>query len=795
VNRGHKLFAAFGLAALLAAGVVAGLLLRHWLFVPESPPAPRDAGPKPVPASLTGSVSCRECHEKFYELWSTSHHGLAMQPFTPELARSKLVPQGEEIRVGDAQYRAEFSNDKGWMAEKGPGGQRTYPIAYALGGKNVFYFLTPLERGRLQVLPLAFDVRKKAWLDAAGSMVRHGGQVPDRPLPWTHARLTFNTACHSCHVSQLSTNYDFATDTYHTTWAEPGINCETCHGPGGEHVRIFRAVKDGPKPKELGLISTRSLTAEQLNDLCAPCHAKMQPLTGACKPGDRCFDHYDLGTLEDPDFHPDGRDLGENYTYTSWRMSPCAQSGKLSCLHCHTSSGRYRFTEQPNQACLPCHEKEVKDAADHSQHPAGKPGFNCVDCHMPKTLFARMARSDHSMLPPTPAATAAYKSPNACNLCHADKDVAWSEGYVRKWRARDYQAPVLQRAGLIAAARKGDWSRLPEMLDYLGRKDRQEIFAASLLRLLHGCDDERKWPAVFQALRDPSPLVRARAADALAVHPSREAAEALLAAARDEYRLVRIRAAAALAGRWPEGLEAQARRDLERATAELEACLRLRPDDFSSHLGLGNYFMNRREYPRALAEFQIAARLQPDVVAPLVNEALVQNLMGQNESAERCLRQALKLEPENAAVHLNLGLLLGEQGRWAEAEAAFRATLKADPCNAVAAYNLAVILAQDRLPEAIAWCRKALEARPQEPKYAYTLAFYQKQAGEVEQAARTLARLVESGRADASAYQLLGTIHEERGRAAEAREVYRKAAEDRRLTQAERAHFGARANP
>jgi tetratricopeptide (TPR) repeat protein len=422
---------------------------------------------------------------------------------------------------------------------------------------------------------------------------------------------------------------------------------------------------------------------------------------------------------------------------------------------------------------------------------------------MPKTVFARMARSDHSMLPPTPAATAACKSPNACNLCHADKDAAWSEGYVRKWRARDYQAPVLQRAGLIAAARKGDWSRLPEMLDYLGRKDHQEVFAASLLRLLHGCDDERKWPAVFQALRDPSPLVRARAADALAVHPSQEALEALLAAARDEYRLVRIRAAAALAGRWPgnsgtdqtSGLSPNSRRDLERATAELEACLRLRPDDFSSHLGLGNYFMNRREFPKALAEFQTAARLQPDVVAPLVNEALVQNLMGRNEKAENCLRQALKIEPESAAAQLNLGLLLGEQGRLAEAEAAFRATLKADPCNAVAAYNLAVILAQDRLPEAIAWCRKALEARPQEPKYAYTLAFYQKQAGELEQAARTLTRLVESGRADASAYQLLGTIHEERGRPAEAREVYRKAAEDRKLTDAERAHFAARAKP
>ena len=31
------------------------------------------------------------------------------------------------------------------------------------------------------------------------------------------------------------------------------------------------------------------------------------------------------------------------------------------------------------------------------------------------------------MLPPTPAATIAFRSPNACNLCHKDKDAAWAD--------------------------------------------------------------------------------------------------------------------------------------------------------------------------------------------------------------------------------------------------------------------------------------------------------------------------------------------------------------------------------
>ena len=82
-----------------------------------------------------------------------------------------------------------------------------------------------------------------------------------------------------------------------------------------------------------------------------------------------------------------------------------------------------------------------------------------------------MRRSDHSMLPPTPAATIAYKSPNACNICHTDKDAAWADGWVRQWRKRDYQAPVLLRASLIDAARRRDWKKLPAMLEYVERDE------------------------------------------------------------------------------------------------------------------------------------------------------------------------------------------------------------------------------------------------------------------------------------------------------------------------------------
>ena len=75
---------------------------------------------------------------------------------------------------------------------------------------------------------------------------------------------------------------------------------------------------------------------------------------------------------------------------------------------------------------------------------------------------------------------------------------------------------------------------------------RDEVFAASLLRLTMAAPDEGH-PPLLKAIQDPSPLVRAAAAESLALRPSQESFQALVAAAGDSYRLVRIRAASSLA--------------------------------------------------------------------------------------------------------------------------------------------------------------------------------------------------------------------------------------------------------
>lgn len=509
----------------------------------------------------------------------------------------------------------------------------------------------------------------------------------------------------------------------------------------------------------------------------------------------RFFDHFDLVTLENPDYYPDGRDLGENYTYTTWLQSPCVKSGKLDCVKCHTSSGRYRFKDEAkaNDAYLPCHAERVKSAAEHIHHPPDKPGVptKCVSCHMPMTAFARMSRSDHSMLPPAPAATLQFGSTNACNLCHRDKDAAWADQKVRQWRTRDYQAPLLKRASLIDAARKRDWKKLPEMLTYITNPERDEVFAASLVRLTMSAPDEQVRPMRLKAIQDPSPLVRAAAAEALSVRPAQESFPALVTAAGDSYRLVWVRAAASLAAYPPNWVNAEDQKRVQQATEEYLTSLTARADQWTSHYNLGNYYLNRGDVKQALASYDTALKIEPRAAMVMVNAAMAYAKMGAPDRAEKSLVKSIKIAPGNAAAHFNLGLLRAEQKRVKEAEQELKGAFRLDPKMAPAVYNLCILTIKNRPAEALSWCRKAVALNPQEPKYAYTLAFYQKEQQDLQGAAATLRDLLTQRPGFVDGYLLLAEIYVHQGARAQAETLLRKILQQENLPPRDRGRIAA----
>ena len=186
------------------------------------------------------------------------------------------------------------------------------------------------------------------------------------------------------------------------------------------------------------------------------------------------------------------------------------------------------------------------------------------------------------------------------------------------------------------------------------------------------------------------------------------------------------------------------------------------------------------------------SKLDPQGIIPLVNVSIAHARMGQLGKAEENLNRALRIDPKNAAANFNMGLLKAEQGEKAVAEAFLRTALASDPMMGEAAYNLSVLIAQDRPEEALTWAKKAVEVRPADAKYAYTLAFYEQQRGNVGEAIRVLLDLTARRPAYANAYLLLGDMYEKQGRAKEAENTYRKILADEGLSRQERAFIEAK---
>ncbi len=741
-----------------------------------------------------GSSECLSCHERFYELWSTSHHGKAMEAFSARLAQT-LEPMKEPLTIGGETFMVEFDEQggvlKGTLAD---GTKKEWRLRHSFGGRNVRYFLIPLDKGKLQVAPLAYYVHQRKWYDSTGSMVRdfQDSGPQDAALHWTDRMLTFNTSCHDCHVSQLDKNYNPEDDSYTTTWKEEGINCETCHGPAEAHVREAEAAAargEELKSDNLKLLRFHDdLDMAQRDATCGPCHAKGNVLTRDFTPGELFFDHYDLTSYEDRDFWPDGRDLGENYTQTGWMANQCnLNTHNLECIHCHTSSGRFRFKDNPNRSCLPCHEKRVDHILAHSHHTE-EAGVTCIDCHMPTTAQAFMSRSDHTFRPPSPAATLEFGSPNACNLCHNNKeaimgdykghkkeDAEWADKHVKEWFGADSGKEILEQGRIIAACRAGNWDKLPEILAYLENPKCDPANSVAILRLLTNCPHPEKWPVIRKQLEHKHEWVRATAAASLQYDLSPETTGLLLKAATDRFRTVRIRAAGSLLARDLSAYSKEEREAYEKAHAEYWNSLVIWPDRWSTHYNQGIYFDRIGQPDKSLAAYEKSMQLRDDVIQPMINASMVYARSGNSTNAYELLGKALKLEPENAMVNFNTALLDAEFGQLDKAEQHLRTALKSEPEMAQAAYNLGILLCRDKKTEGFDWLKKAVLLVPENWTYAESLMTFLYQSGKQSEFPGLLNEIIATGRAAPQAYFSLAQLYQQEGRIPEAAEIMKKA--------------------
>jgi tetratricopeptide (TPR) repeat protein len=127
--------------------------------------------------------------------------------------------------------------------------------------------------------------------------------------------------------------------------SEPGVHCESCHGPGSEHV------SSGGRTGTI--LNPKRLSPTEINQLCGACHRNA--------PESDWTDKW--RTRHQP-------------SYLS--QSACfRKSGTLSCLTCHDPHAPLNpVAAQYDKRCVECH-KTVAHRTQAASH-------TCVKCHMPQ---------------------------------------------------------------------------------------------------------------------------------------------------------------------------------------------------------------------------------------------------------------------------------------------------------------------------------------------------------------------------------------------------------------------------
>lgn len=682
-------------AALITAGCVA---FAVWFVgrpkgaVPASDrPAQASAPITAGTASYVGRAACAACHQAETEQWAGSHHDKAMEEATAANVRGDFNDASFTYHAVTSTFSKK--GDEFWVRTDGPDGKLTdYKIAYSFGIYPLQQYLIEFPGGRYQALNVCWDTRPK---DQGGQRWFHlypnedvaAGDI----LHWTGPYQNWNHMCAECHSTNVHKNASADGESFKTSWSELDVSCESCHGPGSEHVtwakRATAGLTKGQKPPPSPPGATKGFVALLREEkpamwmpdpatgiakrdiprtsrveaqTCARCHSRRGTFNEDVLPGMPPADTHRLALLEPTLYEADGQIKDEVYEYQSFIQSRMYAAG-VTCSDCHNP---HSLKVAPgNDACNRCHSPEKFDTPAHTNHNAKGNASACIACHMPtKTYMVVHDRHDHSMRVPRPDLTVTLGTPNACNGCHTDKTPQWAADAITKWTPGKERRP--HYANALAAGRRGTPEAEALLTKLLADPTQPVIVRATAIDLLAAAANQG---AVVAALSDADPLMRAAAVQSLNRADGAALARQLAPLLSDPVRQVRMDAARRLATAPDTLFTPQQLAARSRAMDEYMAAQQLDADRAESHLNLGALHVERREFDAAEREYLLALKLSPHFPAAYVNLGDLYRGLRREDDAVRVLRDGLARAPGSADIPHSLGLAMVRAGKVAEA--------------------------------------------------------------------------------------------------------------------------------
>jgi predicted CXXCH cytochrome family protein len=651
----------------------------------------------------------------------------------------------KKIAAADVPAKCEkyrmFRQDKKFLVEAEG---KTFEVKYTLGFRPLQQYLVETDNGKIQCLPVSWDTVHKRWYH----LYPKEQILPNDPLHWTKPLQNWNYMCADCHTTNFQKNFDAEKLTYQSTFSEINAGCQSCHGPCGKHVQTAKAknfTKRWGENVPLDVFQLSTSEQEQTLNSCAFCHTRRRLLkTGAKPPEEKCLNYFVPEMLDRAIYYPDGQLLEEAFETGSFLQSKMYSRG-VSCTNCHNPhTAALKF--EGNRLCTQCHATAIYDTPRHHFHKdTSKPGAQCVECHFPQSVYmVNDPRRDHSIRKPSPDLTAKAGVPNACTLCHHDRQkgetLDWAGALVEQWYAEKRKSQVgysklyavdKHYSLALQFGRSGDRNAIPDLLDIIRNKsdiNHRDVVRASALILLGQLADEKELPLFTELLNDRSGLVQLAAVEAFSRQSIENRLKVLPPKLNDPVLAVRIEAARVLA----EGSEQLNEKDteqFEKSGKEFITAQNAVNDQAASYLNSAVFEYDRyapkrqqveRWFEATVQESQQERNEQAAAEALKVRKEYIEKL---TDESLQLYQKALKVDTEFIPARINLAMLYNERGNPAEAEKQFREVLRIDPKQGDAAYSLGLLLSElGRTDESLAMLKTAAELLPNNPRVRYNLA-------------------------------------------------------------------------
>lgn len=701
-------------------------------------------------AGYAQADSCLGCHARQAGAWKNSDHDWAMREAKPK----NILGDFNNARFSDTQVTTRFfRKGQGYFVstEGADGKVADFEIRYTFGHFPLQQYLIALPGGRLQALTIAWDSRPKAAGGQRWFSLYPGQQfAPGDPLHWTGRYQNWNAMCADCHSSNVLKHYNDKQDTFASTWHEPNVGCQGCHGPGQAHVDWAKGAS-GSKPyasmQDIGLkVDFKVLGSKGLVEQCAYCHSRRQSLGVGQQPGQSQLLATLPATLRQDLYHPDGQIEGEVYEYGSFVQSKMFAAG-VACTDCHDPHTT-KVKIEGNGLCQQCHNPAPPsrfpslraknyDTPEHHHHVTGSPGAQCVNCHMPaKTYMIVDPRRDHSLRIPRPDLDAKTGSPDACTSCHQGKSPTWAAKEIDGWFGPQQRPSHYGETFHTLREGSGDsLALLSEVIRDLGKPAIVRATAAEQLASLGA----PAMPSLSQALKDDSPLVRTYAIAGFTGLPPEQRVQYLLELLDDPALSVRDEVLRALVGIPTSSLPADRQEAFMSALADYEQRLRSNADLPGNRLNLAVFLQRDNRQLEALEEYRQALRLDPYFSPARVNLVNLSNELLRQAEAEKVLREGLALkgmpEQDHGNLAYMLALFLVEHDKAEEALQWFETAANELPQNSRIRYNQGLLLLQlQRTDQAREKLLAGLKQTPMDADLVYALIYLHAATGRSEQA-------------------------------------------------------------